>query len=679
MQLAHLGHYLLVAAMIAFGFGAGTAFAAAVHADDRSRNIARRAGASLLVGTLFTVLATILLVVLLVQRDFSIRYVAAHVDSTISWYYALSALWAGEAGSLLTWLVCAAVPCALWAVISGRNKPADEFAGVLAWQHLILGFLLALVLLAGSPFAPKLVEVVEGQGLNPLLQDWAMVVHPPTLFAGYGLLTVPFALVGSALLTGRFNSCDWAAVRRWSLLAWAMLTVGIVLGMRWAYVELGWGGYWGWDPVENASLFPWLTTTVLLHTLLAQRYRGTMQKWNIILPALSLWLCFFGTFLTRSGILQSVHAFAASAVSDVLLALLAVILLAWVVLLVIRRSTLSGSPREPAATLSRDVMFVLNALVLMGLLVVVFIATMWPVITHWASMLPGLGSVFDRNRMLDAAFYNQVAGPLGIVYLAVLAMSLLCDWGQTARADLIRRIVPAIVSAVVAVIICLALGANHLSFIILAAVVGATAIIIIHQELRLSVETAGRMGVSPMAGLARLYAAAPARLGAIVVHVGMLLLALGIGASQTFHSEQDITLATGQRTDVGPYTISMYRTIGMKAPDDQQAEPESFLGAEFVASRGRDNRHELIAGQQIFPSGQRTNEVAIWPQMFEDLYVILNSGSAQQVTATVRRMPMVNWIWLGSTIMVLGSLISLAPRRMHKNPTDHVAAREVTT
>ena len=410
-----LGQLLLLSAFVTAGFSAFCGFV-----GWRWDHLGlRRAG--LVAGLACVVWLTIVTAILawaLASKDFRFAYVAEYSSRSLPWHYALSALWVGQAGSLLVWAWFLGVVVALYRLLS-RREPGPLREPALAVAMLCLWFLVAVMVFAADPMRPSLGEPREGAGLSPLLQHPAMLIHPPVVFAGYALWTIPFALAVAALLAGQLDATWSRQARPWILAAWAVLGVGILWGADWAYEELGWGGYWGWDPVENGSLIPWLTGTALLHTAMAWRRRGVMKKTSLLLAVATFGLCNFATFLTRSGIFSSLHEFSRSPIGWMFLGLMLALALGGVALVVLRRRGLAPD-RPIAAFWSREGLIGVSTVALLVLAGATLLGTL---------AVPLSDAVLGRKVIVGPAFYNYVLIPTGLVLLATLGAAPLVRWG----------------------------------------------------------------------------------------------------------------------------------------------------------------------------------------------------------------------------------------------------------
>jgi cytochrome c-type biogenesis protein CcmF len=489
-------------------------------------------------------LASLILIHALLGRDFSLRYVAEHTSLDLAPLYAVTAFWAGQAGSLLLWALLLS-----WfgAVVVFQNRRTNRrlMPYVCATLSAVNLFFIGLVVFVANPL-DRLAPIPEdGVGLNPLLQNHGMIFHPPALYLGYVGFTVPFAFALAALATGKLDPRWIVSTRRWTLFSWFFLGVGILLGAQWAYLELGWGGYWAWDPVENASLIPWLTATAYLHSVMIQEKKGMLKVWNLSLIILTFALCIFGTFLTRSGVVSSVHSFAGSSLGPLFVIFLVLVLGLSLGLLLYRLPRLSSEHRLDGL-LSRESSFLFNNLILVGLAFTVLWGTMFPIISEWLA---------GTKMSVGPPFFNRVSLPIGLALLVLTGICPLIAWRRATLANFRRNLM-------------LPLGAGAL---------GATVLVAagVHQPAAVGFFAGGifvvwsigaeflrgaraRQSISgepfPLA-FSRLVGRNKRRYGGFVVHVGMVVMLVGIVGSSVFQRELDVTLKPGESASLGSYSF----------------------------------------------------------------------------------------------------------------------------
>src|SRR5687768_5953859 len=480
------------------------------------------------------VLASIGLWTALLTHDFSIKYVASFTSSNLPVVYTIAAFWGGQSGSLLFWALILAIFSAitLWSNRASNRELMPYVSGTLA---LVLVFFLATICLGTNPFERLDWIPPDGRGLNPQLQNPGMAIHPPNLYFGYISTTIPFAFAIAALLSRRLDAEWLAAVRRWSLVSWFFLTVGIVLGMWWAYVELGWGGYWAWDPVENASVLPWLTTTAFLHSIMVQEKRGMLRKWNIVLVSSSFLLAILGTFITRSGVIESVHSFAQSPIGDWFAGFLILAIAVTIYLIVTRLPDLRATA-SLESMVSREAAFLYNNLILVGIAFSVLWGTLFPILSEW---------VRGTKITVGPPFFNSVNIPLGLLLLALTGIGPLIAWRRASIASLRRQFVAPVTTGLLLGAALFALGMRDVYALISYTLAGFVAGTIV-QEFVKGVGARRRMhGEGPAMALVRLVARNRRRYGGYVVHAGIVLLFAAF-AGLAFKQDHDVSLSAGE-------------------------------------------------------------------------------------------------------------------------------------
>jgi cytochrome c-type biogenesis protein CcmF len=488
---------------------------------------------------------------------------------------------------------------------------------------------------------------LDGNGLNPLLQYPAMAIHPPMLYLGYVGFTVPFAFAMATLITEQAGEKWIATTRRWTMITWLFLSIGIMLGARWAYAVLGWGGYWGWDPVENASLMPWLTGTAFLHSVMMQEKRGMMKVWNMVLIFSTFFLCIFGTFLTRSGVVSSVHAFAQSAIGPFFVGFLgsSILVAGW---LLLERLDYLRSNQQLDSLVSRESSFLFNNLLLLAACFAVLWGTLFPVITE---------AVNGVKISVGAPFFNKVNVPIGLLLLFLTGVGPLFAWRKTSLGSLKRNFLyPAIVS----------LGAGAMLFafgvrgfyplvsLILCTFVGLTVILEFYRGAHVIANKAGASLISSAIVLTRRNTR---RYGGYVVHFGIVLMFIGITGS-AFNSEHEQGMLVGDTMSLGPYTFKLANLTEADNPNymSEHAVVEMYRGSQLVDVMRPEKRFYKA-------SRQPTTEAAIRPRANEDIYIVFAGMDEDQQHAVinVHRNPLVNWIWIGGFIVIVGTLVALIP------------------
>ena len=580
-----------------------------------------------------------------VTSDFSVLNVAENSHTLKPLLYKISGVWGNHEGSLLLWVFILAIFGAAVALF-GDNLPATLRARVLGVQGLIgVGFL-AFILFTSNPFQRLLPPPLEGQGLNPLLQDPGLAFHPPFLYLGYVGFSVAFSFAVAALLEGRVDPA-WARwVRPWTLVAWCFLTIGIALGSWWAYYELGWGGWWFWDPVENASFMPWLAGTALLHSAIVVEKRDTLKSWTVLLAILTFSLSLLGTFLVRSGVINSVHAFATDPTRGVfILIFLAIVVGGSLALYAARAPSLQAV--GVFAPLSREGALVLNNLLLAVATAAVLLGTLYPL---------ALDAVSGAKVSVGPQYFNTVFVPLMAPLIAAMAIGPMLAWKRGDLTAVLRRLGPAVIAVILALVLGFWMIDGRGLLALLGLALAAWLVIGTLCELALRVKL---FAAPPGETLSRARGLPRAVWGMTVAHIGVGLLVLGITVSETWQVEVQQVMKPGDVATVGPV---QYRFLGV----------EQVKGPNYIAQQGR---FEVIEGgrvQRVMSPSQRrfqqppmeTTEAAIRPSPVADLYAVVGEGDAERGWAVrLYWKPLVSWIWLGSLVMAFGGFLSLSDRR----------------
>jgi cytochrome c-type biogenesis protein CcmF len=644
----HFSDLGMIAQMLALVFAAYAIISSVVGATLKRPALVVSGRRAVLVVTALLVTAAIALIASFLEHDYGVRYVAEHSSDAMPWYYTAAAFYGGQEGSLLYWGLMLAVFSSI-AVLLHRRAPAQLLPWVVAVLMVIEGFLLIVLNFVSSPFDRLSIVPLDGQGLNPLLQDPGMLVHPPMLLMGYMSWSLPFAFAIAALITGQLDARWLQSIRRWTLAAWAIQTTGLLLGAWWAYHVLGWGGYWGWDPVENAALLPWLTATAFLHSTMVQERRGTLKVWNLSLILLTFMLAIFGTFEVRSGIIQSVHSFAYSDIGPFFLGFLTVVLAISIGLFVYRLPRLRPE-HEFDSVISREGSFLANNLLLTGIAFATF----------WGTIFPILSSVARGQTMtVGTAFYQQVDGPLFLALIFVMGVGPLLAWRRASRASLTRNFRwPALVAAGVGVGLPL-LGMRSLWAVAGFAICAFSAATIILEVWR-GTSVRHRHGESYPRALGMLVARHRQRYGGYLVHLGLIFLAVGVIGSQFFQSQRDGVVARGQSMTINGYTLT-YQGV-----TDVTVDNIETIKTHFTVSRNGQFIEDIYPGEMIYPGfeDQPTSIVSITTHGLTDLYVFL-SGIDGTSSAAIRVFinPLVPLVWFGGVLMLLGGLLCWWPRR----------------
>jgi cytochrome c-type biogenesis protein CcmF len=578
--------------------------------------------------------------------DFSVLNVADNSHSAKPLIYKISGVWGNHEGSMLLWVLILALFGAAVAVF-GTHLPPSLRARVLAVQASIGVAFLLFIIFASNPFLRLAQPPIEGNGLNPILQDPALAFHPPFLYAGYVGLSISFSFAVAALIEGKVDAA-WARwVRPWTLLSWAMLTLGIAMGSWWAYYELGWGGFWFWDPVENASFMPWLISTALLHSAIVVEKRGGLKIWTILLSILAFSLSLVGTFLVRSGVLTSVHAFAVDPERGLyILMILAVFIGGSLSLFAIRAPALKAGGLF--APVSREGGLVLNNILICAATASVFIGTLYPL---------ALESITGDKISVGPPYFNFTFGPIILPLLLLMPLGPLLTWKRAEAGSLLRKLLWPMVLTLVAVLGLLIATQRGPWLALLAVGLGAWAVFGACRDV--AQRTA--LGQVPLAtSFARLRGLPLSAYGTVLAHGGIGVIVIGVVLLTVWKEEHILTMKPGESVNVAHYTVTY---VGEEPL--QGANYDGVLGRFNVTSGGRDVA-SIVSEKRIFkPSGMPTTEVGLVQGFFGDLYVVLGDdvgGGVRNVRASYN--PMASWIWLGATIMFVGGFLSLSDRRL---------------
>ncbi|MBX5465735.1 MAG: heme lyase CcmF/NrfE family subunit [Clostridia bacterium] len=586
------------------------------------------------------------LVGLLLTNNFAFAYVTAHSSRDLPAIYKVGALWGGQEGSLLFWLTILSSYAAFIAWRS-RERTAPLALAVMGVTELFFAFLVAFV---ADPFAllPAGQIPPDGQGLSPLLRDPAMLMHPVALYTGFVGFTVPFAF-GVAALALREPGARWIRLtRRWALLAWGILGLGLLLGAWWSYHVLGWGGYWGWDPVENAALMPWLVGTAFIHSALVQERRGLLKAWNMVLVMAGYLLTLLGTTLTRSGLLVSVHAFAQSPIAPYFIAFLGLALAGCLYLLGARWEELRDD--QPLETLvNKETAFLANNLVLMVTALVVLVGTLLPEVT----------GLFGLRLTVGAPYFEQTAGPLFGLLLALMGIGPLLAWRRADWRRLRRKLLVPVASAVL--LTALLGAAGVLGGAVAFGVAGAVFVVAsVFLEVADGFRARRAMTGEPaLLCLWRLFDRNPSRYGGYVAHLGIALMALAVIGSTAYQQHVSVTLAPGQSALAGPYTI----TFGGLRQRLEGVVPA--MEAEVGVRQGGRPAGTLLPATLFYPDSQEgpVSRAAIRHTAAGDLYVVLAGWDGSgRAGLEIYVNPLVDWLWLGGLLLILGTAFSLWPR-----------------
>ena len=641
--MSELGSYAIVLALAAALWGV---VASVIGATRKREDFVRSAEGAVYAMALAVCVAAGSLLTLLVTGDFSVAYVADYTSKSLAVPYRFAAMWAGQGGSLLLWTWFSAI-LAVIITVQNRRKGWGVAPYAVTTFCVVTGLFAALVTVVESPFTLLPAPVADGQGLNPLLQNPLQIIHPLALYGGFILYTVPFALTISALAAGP-DKGPWIKVAtRWNAYSWIALTAGIILGARWAYAELGWGGYWGWDPVENASLLPWLTGTALLHTTLTHWKTGRLRVLGFIMVITTFILCLFGTFLTRSGVISSVHAFGQSSLGPIMGGAIFLILLASGALLVWRLPML----RAPKSDAMGHGWFGQRALAI--LMIALTAAVLW------GTMYPLFLRVL-RNEEISVTpeFFRAVCTPLGVAVLAIFAVSPLLP-GQSVENRRHETIVRGVIAAV-SFVGLFALSGWQNPGVALVLTVALLALITVVRKLWMRVSSAWSSSADSKV-LAGLRASGP-----YVAHIGLIVMLAAVTLNASLQQEGRVTLKVGQTATVAGQTV---KVVDLQAA--QLAESTAFVATVNLIGRDGGTMAVVSTEQDEFTAtGETHANVGIHVRPTEDIYLVLESADTgtKTVTLNVFTNPAVLWIWMGGLIMALGGILFALPRRIGAPP-----------
>ena len=623
-------------------------------------------------------LASLLLWRALLTNEFQIDYIAGHSERALPTLFKISAHWGGQAGSLLFWtlIACGFAVAATWFF---RHQAPSLKPWVNAVLLMNVAFFLTVVLFAANPFlrlwltaTGDLAKAVfqpantqpfiprDGQGLNPQLQNYWMVIHPVFLYLGFVGMTVPFAFAVAALVTGQLGNTWIKMIRKWTLVAWMFLGLGVLLGSQWAYVELGWGGFWAWDAVENASFLPWLTATAFIHSIMIQERRGMLKVWNMVLIWLTWELTLIGTFITRSGVIQSVHSFALSPVGPMFAAFIVFTMIGFVLLLAWRLPLLK-SENQLDAVLSRETAFLTQNVLFLVVTFAILLGTIFPMISEW---------VTGDKISLNAPYFNRVAGPLMLALLLLMGAAPLLAWRRSAFTTLRRNFLAPILAAVISIPVLYLFGNRNMGGFVGVAAMTFVFAGILQEYIRGVRARRQATGEGVGTALVNLVRRNGRRYGGYVVHIGVLLITLGIIGDTFYQQEGQANLRVGESMTVANYTLTYKEMEPTQGPNYTE-----FAATLDLAKNGRPNG-QILATKNIYDknSEQPMTEVGLRVGPIEDVYVVLAGFDNMGETAAFKVYinPLMSWMWIGGLVMILGVMISAWPRR---SPATAEAAR----
>jgi cytochrome c-type biogenesis protein CcmF len=655
-----LGNWLLHFSLLVVLFSFFASIIAGRTGQSHWLDLARRANQAFCV-TIFA--CSGLLVGCLVTGKFYMAYVYQYTNSTMPLFYKIAALWGGQNGSLLWWLT---ILCgySLVLMIGWRKSKSVLFPYVIATIAFVQLFFVFLLLMTANPFDlipyAAMGGFTDGRGLNPLLQNYYMIIHPPSLYLGYVGMTIPFAFGMAALITGKLDN-EWVIViRKWTLTAWFFLSLGNLLGASWAYEVLGWGGYWAWDPVENAAFMPWLTASAFLHSVIIQEKRNMLKVWNMILVLLSFLLTLTGTFLTRSGIVSSVHSFAQSNIGGYFLAILIITTVVSVGLLLYRLPQLE-TKNKLDSMVSRESAFLLNNLVLVGSAIAILWGTIFPVLSE---LVRGV------KISIGPPYFNKVMIPLGLALLILTGIGPIIAWRKSSMQQIKRNfMLPTAASIVTAVLVTL-LVSTKIAVVVSFSFCMFVLVTILAEYQKGVVIRMKALKENFMQALLRLISKNERRYGGYIVHLGIVLMFVGFTGS-AFKMEQEFQLKPGQAQKLGDYTFRYEQTSNLSNQHKEEYQ------ANFAVWKGK-NFLDTVRPSRIFYRSQipgeppqPATEVSIRRSLVEDLYFALLSyePSDQSIFVKVIVSPLVQWIWLGGLLLIIGTVVVMWPKPKAKART----------
>ena len=612
--------------------------------------------------TLLLVLVSVGIIAAFLGNRYEYLYVANYSNRELDTYFKIAGLWAGQRGSLVFWTLLLSVFSSI-AVFQNRRRNREFMPYVSGTLLGLLSFLLIVLLFADvNPFERLGFTRANGLGLNPQLQNYWMTIHPPTLYLGFTAFAVPFAFAVAALLTNRLDSRWIAVTRRWILLSWFFLTNGVIFGMRWAYEELGWGGYWFWDPVENASLLPWLTATAFLHSIQIQENRGMLKVWNMALVVGTFLLTMFATFLTRSGLIDSVHTFAENLrIAYIFLGFMGG-LAAFAAILIIHRLPSLKPENHFQSFLSRESAFLFNNLLLVGVTFAVMWGTLFPLITE---------GLFGETRNVGPPYFNRVNIPIGLILLALMGVGPVIAWRRASRRNLRRNFAAPLAAGGLTLGVLLLLGIRH-GFALATFAIGVFVIAIVVTEFWKGTKARARIaGEGFFGALRNLVGRNRRRWGGYIVHAGVVVVFMGL-AGGAFDQRLVQELVPGEamtvRSSLGSEYRLVYESLSHSRPRvaEDVEENDWRWTALMTAYRNGERIGILRPERRFYPvMNQASTEVGISSSALEDLYVIPRELDSESDRASfeVKVLPLVPWIWYGGLLVAIGALVGLWPPR----------------
>ncbi len=663
--MASLGSFLLLLAFVTAAYAVAASVAGARRRNNRL--VESGIGAFYTVAAIMTV-ASGVIIYAFVSGDYSIRYVQRYSDSVQPLFYKIASYWGGLDGSVMFWVFLLSLFGSV-AVKVNRERNRELIPYVVAVIAAVEMFFLFLMIIHNNPFATYLTELpTDGRGLNPLLQNFYMAIHPPTMYLGFVGLTIPFAFGMAALFTGHLDDSWLRAVRRWTMFSWFFLSLGLTLGMIWAYEELGWGGYWGWDPVENAGMLPWFTATAFLHSVHVQERRGMLRVWNMSLVIITFLLTIVGTFLTRSGVVQSIHAFGED---PELARYFVAFMLSTIVFCfgwVIYRLPMLKARHELDSWMSKEAAFLANNWILLFSALFILFATLFPTITE---------AINGERLTVGPPFFNRWMVPIGLVLLLLTGVGPLLAWRKSTLENLRQQFLWPVTAGLVTGGVLVALGVRVWSSGICFAFAGFVLGTLTQEFVRGGNVRRSMTGTDIFTAIIGLVSRNRRRYGGHIVHAGVVLIFLGF-AGEGFSRDQQLLLKPGEEAVVGDYTIHL---DAIRVTDDGQKQ--MITGHITVKNADGQVIDQMRPAKWYFRKHEEepTTEVAIRRGFAEDLYIVMPAYSIEEQTASVEVHinPLVNWVWFGFGILAIGTGIALLPEAsvsfaLAKMPAEAVTA-----
>ncbi len=660
-MIAEMGHLVLIVSLATGIYAVIASFVGAVQHNTVLAQSGQRAALALL---FLLTIALIGIEQALLADDFHYRYVASYSSRALPVFFKVTSLWAGQAGSLLFWVWILAIYTAL-VVLIYRKSQDRIMPYVIGILMAVSVFFISLLVFVDSPFELLPQAPADGRGLNPLLQHFAMVIHPPVLYLGYVGFAVPYAFGIAGLLSGKIDNNWVRTVRRWTVVPWLFLGLGILLGGKWAYEELGWGGYWAWDPVENAAFMPWLVGTAFIHSIMIQEKKDMLKVWNMVLIILTFTLSIFGTFLTRSGVISSVHSFAQSAIGPIFFGFVLFILFTSVYILLVNLHLLKSTARIESVV-SRESVFLINNVVFVGACFAVFWGTIFPIVSE---------AVRGVKITVGPPWFNSVNVPIFLFVLFLTGVGPLVAWRKSSPQHLKRIFLKPVLVSLAGLVILLAMGITHvyalISFV-LSIFVTATIVAEFHRGARARMKGKNEGYFTAMF---RLFERNKRRYGGYIVHFAMVLLFVGVTGS-AFDTDAEVILSDHESAKIGRYEITYH---GAQTFAD---EHKQVLRTHLTLKRDGKEVGDLYPQRHFYlVQEQPTTEVAVKSFFKEDFYVVLNGIDSETNKATfeVHIKPLVIWVWIGGYVLAIGTILGLLPNKQDQLRKKEQLAKETVT